>query len=252
MPIEQPEYDVTTAQLVEHIGAYVDSQSGSGLPSEKVSITDDHTASNGEWVIVDSTSKAITVTLPSTGTVMVTRAAGGNDVSVSTDGGTISGVSDDPALVLESHATVLLTSVDTGEWEIVSWPSTGPQGPEGPQGPQGEPGEQGPPGNDGADGAIAEVQDDGTPIEGATALNFTGGVEVSEEEGVVTVDVQGSPGGGSAVIVVDAGDDLAAERPDGAAAVYWRFDAGTVVGEDGEHIVNGLPGDLWFVAAEAE
>lgn len=50
------------------------------------------------------------------------------------------------------------------------------------------------------------------------------------------------------VAVVDAGTNLSAARPTGAAAVLWQFSAGVDPGPTGQNIVNGAPGDQWFVA----
>lgn len=50
------------------------------------------------------------------------------------------------------------------------------------------------------------------------------------------------------ITVVHAESDLSASRPSGADVVYWVFDDDTVdPGTAGENIVNGAPGDLWFV-----
>lgn len=51
--------------------------------------------------------------------------------------------------------------------------------------------------------------------------------------------------------VVDAGTDLAAARPAGAVQVHWKFGAGVDVGAAGVNVVNGQPGDTYFVAASA-
>lgn len=50
------------------------------------------------------------------------------------------------------------------------------------------------------------------------------------------------------ITVVSAGTDLNAARPSGAGAVYWIFNDNSVdPGNSGENIINGQPGDLWFV-----
>jgi hypothetical protein len=54
---------------------------------------------------------------------------------------------------------------------------------------------------------------------------------------------------GTFVQVVNAGTDLAAPRPPAAASVLWRFAAGVDVGTNGAAVVNGQPGDLFFVAS---
>lgn len=50
------------------------------------------------------------------------------------------------------------------------------------------------------------------------------------------------------VLVVEAGEDLQAPRPEGAACVYWRFDSGVDIGTDGTNIENAVLGDLFYVA----
>lgn len=52
----------------------------------------------------------------------------------------------------------------------------------------------------------------------------------------------------TALQVVEAGTNLANARPAGAIVVYWKFSVGVNVGTNGANVVNGLPGDQYFVA----
>lgn len=48
--------------------------------------------------------------------------------------------------------------------------------------------------------------------------------------------------------IVEAGADLTTARPSGALYVYWVFNDDAVdAGENGENIVNSVPGDQWYV-----
>lgn len=50
------------------------------------------------------------------------------------------------------------------------------------------------------------------------------------------------------IVVIDAGSNLSTARPTGAV-VLWQFDNGTDPGTEGANVVNGVVGDLYFVAS---
>lgn len=54
---------------------------------------------------------------------------------------------------------------------------------------------------------------------------------------------------GTYLVVVDAGVALDTDRPAGAAAVLWKFDAGVDVGVEGANVTNAAVGDLYTVAS---
>ena len=99
-----------------------------------------------------------------------------------------------------------------------------------------------------ADGEVGLV------IDGTGAIQYLviGDDEVEFEDLPKFFPGEGGGGGGvdlgSTIAVVDAGVDLGTARPEGAAAVYWRFSAGVDPGEDGVNVTNGLPGDIYYVA----
>lgn len=72
----------------------------------------------------------------------------------------------------------------------------GPMGATGPKGDKGDTGATGPRGADGA-GAVSVLEDGVLLAQAATALNFTGSVNLTNNNGEVTVDITGGSGAGT-------------------------------------------------------
>lgn len=87
-------------------------------------------------------------------------------------------------------------------------------------------------------------------VKEGTKLNPNQAVEhlaLYNPDGTPWVPQSGS--NGSALVYVNAGDNLDAARVSGAESAphYWMFDAGVDVGDAGVNVTNGAVGDIYFV-----
>lgn len=126
-------------------------ESGSGLPSTIQEVTDDYTAVDGDFVLADATTGALTITLPATGAVIVVKTdASANAVAVdATINGDAGGMS-----IGEQDWGSMFASTATDEWRTVSFTASASDGADGTDGV------------DGIDGANG--------LDGRTILNGTG------------------------------------------------------------------------------
>jgi len=225
-------YNATTGKWIN--GTDLTGGGGGGSLSPWIRITSNHSASNGDRIIADTSGGTFTVTLPATPSlgdyVLITDGANFANINllVARNGSTIETVADD--VLLDSSGTTFEFIYDNTTWQLTA--TSGQPGLQGLQGTAGYIGEDGPQGLQGIAGLFA-----GQGVQGLQGAQGLQGISIQGSQGTQGLyGFQGTQG-------VQGIGQLGPQGLQGLAGQYAAQGIQGSTGIQGRQGTQGIPGE---------